>query len=1130
MGSKYRIKKNDLKLLFGLAEQVMNGHFHELYERLGWKRGNNGNFTCIQPEAHTRGADNNPSLSVDNTTGVWHCFTCNCKGNFQSYWRDYLKGGPTGISYTDFIIDFLGLSTKFDFSNSENDKDYDNKIQKLREMADILNEKFKTDTGRPYILAQDLVDIQKEETVLPKEMFDKWVENLLNNEEKLSYLKRTRNIEPSLITKFRLGLDEQKRFIFPMIDEEGNYVNAKAYTPTNPKYKWIYPFKGRETRPVPMDNFTGGKLYFFEGEPDCYCAIAFGYPGVTLGPCKVVDVDKIFGKETAKRLFANKEIVICFDADKEGREGAQLLAQHLYQYAKQIKIIDLDYHETRNPYGLDPNIMKDVEGKQKRAQKDFTDFMQKNGMNEDAKRAFENLESSSDVFAMNIDRIEDETYKVTLQEARNTKYFSTEGKTKLELIASVSACTDNSKALFYPTVLSAKCVCMKDRKNLVGKCKNCMLPVLPGFHTSETMEFKLTLDIREKNKDPMTIFVDTHNILGFVEVTDSEYQKQCRRITEVSDTCKNAVFLGKNPKKMLHVVLTKDVNEIQMTNTNYEAGSSDIEMEGYFVGNKDIYPNRSYLLNAIQTTSWSGQYAVLFITHAEPVFSSIETFTMDQETHDMLKVFKQQPGESIKDTFRRRYQAFGNEAGIIGREIVFELMDYSFFSTININNQKMLPGISRGWVEVLIGGDSRCGKSMIATYLRNKYKVGEIIAGSSAVSRTGLIGGVISYRGKPHIAWGRIPMNDGGLIILDELSNVEVSALNDMTDCRSSGVADIQKNVSGKAMARTRKIMLSNKRAPWKPSPTSGETHEIKMLQALCLKDEILARFDAAYAVRQSDVPNEKFQSSYKNSSSEFTDYQCQRHIMWAHSRRTDDYIYEDGFEEFVNQEHNRMTKKYHPSMQLVNSEFRAKVTRIAISISNMVYGCLEDDWNKVLVKIEYAKHAVEFLDEIYASNNMGMESQSSLLYKMEILGDMRFMENILKYSDIYQLIQIDEFSLNDFSPIFFDYLDRLFHGEIYIVDSINDNRKTTNLKPFEGLHKLVGIMCSRNCLIKTGNGRYKKTKMFTDWLNQRLELGDALPTSDILESSDFKPNSEISKVIEEIDKHSQSNKKQRGY
>jgi hypothetical protein len=1115
MGDKYKIKKCDLTALFATAEMLMENKYHSLFRELGWQQGSNGNFVCWNTSGHSKGTDSNPSLSVDNRTGKWHCFTCGIKGNIQSYWKEYLKGQSGGDSYTDWIIDFLGManSSSIKISTSTTDPDFEKNSQQIRQLYETLQEeRFKT-TGKKWILSGELCSIVKETQTIPMDQMDEWVDMLLLDPEAMNYLKQTRNINEEVIKKYRIGLNKYGKFMFPVINADGQLINVKAYDPRcgNLAYKWSYPFKGYENGPVPINNFTQQKIYFFGGEPDCYCAIAMGIKGaVTFGSEAITNVDKVFGQERARQVFQGKEIVICLDSDEPGLVSANKLANSLYPYAKQIKIINLDKSEI-NPNGLDPALVKEVgEGdnkKVKRIEKDFTDFVKKNGFDKIAMELFDDLIENTIVYTQNFDRVAKERFKVTLQESRYPRYFSSDGSKILEIIASVGEL--NNKAFMCCKNFSVSCAAMSSPEGPVRICNNCMLPRMPGFNGAKSLDFHFVRDIpKDQITNPFYIRITEHDSLGLIEVLNNQKEQQQKSLCGINKRCDQVVIADGVPEKLLHVMLKKDINEYVPTENVTNTGGADIDIDAYMVGEKDIYPNKTYKFESTQTTAWNGQHAVLFIHKAEPIETCIDTFQQDQQTYELLQVFRPKPDETIEKHLERRYNVFADAAGVTGRREMFLLNDLTFFSATNINNINLLPGVKRGWVEVLIAGDTRTCKSMISIFLHNHYKIGDIITGSTAVTRSGLMGGVAKMGNKSGIAWGKIPMNDKGLVIIDELSNIKEDVLSDMTGCRSDGVVSIDAIVSGKALARTRKIMLSNQRE-WK---TQARIPGIYFVKKLCFKDEILARFDLAWVARREDVAVEEFKAIYQQIQTEFTEYQCQNLIRFIYSRKPDDFVFEDGFEELINKYQVELTNKFHPSTQLVNQEMRAKMVRLSVALASMLFSTMEDDWNKILVKKEHLDYIVKFIYSLYCHKNMELDVYSNKIRQNEILGNMEFMENICEYIDINQLDQTEEFTDKYIQQMFFDYLYQVQEGHLSIPDAKSDKRKTSGIRVFEGSSKLVGVLTSRHCLERTTKGTYKKTEAFTAWIAKRLELGEDAPKSNILE---FRTNNENSAIIE---------------
>lgn len=1105
---------------------LMSNQYHDLYKRFGWVQGSNKNFKCFNTSAHSQGTDSHPSLSVNDDTGQWLCHTCGVKGNFQSYWRDYLKGGPEGGDhYSDFIIDFLGMnesSAGVHFSTSFNEPEAKEWNDKLYGLYEKCQSAHKAKSGKPYILADDLSEEARKIASLPMKELDGYVNALLADKERLEYLRNTRGIDIDLIKCYRIGLDKRRRFVFPIINEDGDLLNMKVYDPfnTNRSYKWMYIHKGREIKPTPINNFTKNPLYFFAGEPDMYCAIANGYDGaVTMGAERNTDVVKVFGVKKCEQLFKGKEVVIVLDADETGVSGAQKLAKSLYPFAKQIKIVDLNKSEI-NPWGLDPELLKNVgtedKPKMKRLEKDYTEFWYKNGDGEMAKQRFDNLVKNTKVFTENKDRVKSELYKVTLQESRLPKYASHDDSKVLELIASVGDFNDS--AYHYPAEFGVSCphTAAPNSKAYLS-CKKCVIPCFPNFKDDSEMDFFIIRgDIpKEHFHNPGCVKVNTHEILGLIEVSEDKRNIHLKKLCGINPGCQFARIVLKQPEKLLRIRLARDVAEYGENVLNKSMESSAIEIDAYVLGDMDVYPNRSYKFTGVQTQAFNDTRAVLFLHKAEPIATSTENFVMDQDTHDMLRVFKKKDDESIESAFNRRYDVFAQAAGVTGRTEMFLINDLAFFSPLEIDNKTLFPAIKRGWVEVLIGGESRCCKTMISQFLMNHYKVGDLVAGSSAVTRSGLLGGVKFFKGKPGIAWGKIPMNDGGIVVIDELSNINQNTLTDITPCRSSGVASVD-TVAGfkRALARTRKIFLSNPRA-WTSDKAASFGNGVRFLKNLCFKDEILARFDFAWIVKQGDINSDDFAPAYRQPLTEFTEYQSRYLVMWAHSRTARDVVYEDGIEEHINDCQKKLLKQFHTSTQLVNQEMRLKLARMGIAIATALYSTPKDDWNKIYFKKEHVDFLVKFLIKSYCHENMQFDIYSEQQRDLETLGDMRFMENIVRYVNPKSLLLEEEFTDKSLQQIFCDYLQRVYDKEMYMVDASNDNAKTTNISVNIGIQKLINTLISRRCLVRA-KMTYRKTPAFNKWLSGMLNK-NANDLSDILETTEDKSDAQ---VITELRSH----------
>lgn len=1103
----YRVKLNreELTQLFSIIDIRMANNYHKCYQQFGLKKASNGNFHCFSAKDHAHG-DADASLSISNSTGQYQCFGCSLVGNFQTFWKEQLKNKYGSGNYIDFMVDYLKLKP-IEFMKKKNTDITEEQSAQLKDLYDKVIQKYESQEKKPFILNDTLIGLVKENTTLDKSELDDYVNALLASPKHLDYLKTERNIGPEIIKKYKIGI-HKRAFTFPMIDGAGNLINVKMYNPLTDdlRFKWWCLYEKSGTYPVPIDSLTKDPIYFFEGEPDTFCALGFGIEGaITLGSKGSVDIIKVLGYDTAKRMLTGKEIVICLDADNQSRGYAEKLAASIYQFdIKQLKIIDLNKSEI-NPNGLDPTAMKTIKKKggeiKKRSEKDFTEFMKKNGFNENAKTLFLKLVNDTQVYTQNIKRIPVEKFKVTLQESRAPKYFSHDGSKRIEIAATI--CDFDESAYLYDKKFGISCICMGDKNiKLMNACKRCVLPQLPGFDNKKELLFQC---LREGRPNPFTVIISANDMLALIETSNKEKLINQKTVCGIEPSCKVCKIIPDEQEKVLHVRLSREVSKYGEMAGDYS--NSDIQVDAYII-NEDVYPGKSYKMRGIQTKDPNTQKAVLVIDEVEPIATSIDNFKMDQETHEILSVFKVKKDETIEQHLERRYKIFGADAGVTGRHEVFELMDYSYFSQVEINN-KLFPSMRRGWVETLIVGESRSAKTMMAKHLMGRYKVGEMLSGSSAVTRSGLLGGIKMFKGRPRISWGAIPLNDGGMVIIDELSNVTHEILNDMTSARSDGIMRIDGIEKGCAPSRTRKIMMSNPRGD---HANKRDLKGVDMFLNVCIQKQILSRFDAAIYIMADDVI--EFDREYLNTSDEFTEYQCTVLIMWVYSRKPDDIIYEDGIEEYLNECQEELLKKYHRDTQLINQEMRLKLLRMATSVAGMTYSTLENDWNKLYVKKEHVKHIKEFLDKVYCYPNMRLDEFSRQKTSSEILGDMRFMENILKYIDIKNLINENEFSQIAMQQVFYDYLDKVQSKILFMVDAKTDQKRTTGVPINLGIQKLISTLVSRNCFIRRKTN-YRKTEQFANWL-LKMEGIDELRFSDILESDSDKPDIEI---IEELKK-----------
>jgi hypothetical protein len=192
----------------------------------------------------------------------------------------------------------------------------------------------------------------------------------------------------------------------------------------------------------------------------------------------------------------------------------------------------------------------------------------------------------------------------------------------------------------------------------------------------------------------------------------------------------------------------------------------------------------------------------------------------------------------------------------------------------------------------------------------------------------------------------------------------------------------------------------------------------------------------------------------------------------------------------------------------------RLKITRMSTAVAGLLYSHVEGDWNKIYVKKEHVEFLVNFLYKLYRHPNMKLDEYSRQQRSLENLGDMSFMENIVKYIDIGPLYNEEEFTDKALQQIFYDYLERVFNQDLYIVDAKTDKIKTYGHHIHMGIMKLINVLISRHCLIRVKSA-YRKTVPFNDWLAKIIEgKVDVSKFSNILEPTKDKSDTTVIKKL----------------
>jgi len=784
-------------------------------------------------------------------------------------------------------------------------------------------------------------------TPVSEEDIDKWCINLLRTPKMLEFVTEERNINKKTIERFKIGWDGH-RITFPIKSRLGLNMNIRRYLPGAKEKRMInYKTGYGKARLYPIDILKGDSFLLVEGEWDMVLANQLGFKALT----------QTGGAGTWLNewndSFKDKIVYICYDCDKAGRDGSAKVAKHLHGVAKHVYVVDLGLPGTKDD-------------------KDISDFFVKHGYTVGDLRSiientkpFEPLNSTTHVGNI----MEQPCVATTLFEARGSKYRGRRVGMKVLIVGKDLA------PYTIPRKIKFTCKSMSSENN---DCTNCAISI----HGGES--------VLELAPDP--------KLLELIKCTNAQQQSTLRNWMGIPK-CNNCNQVIEVPQNIEELLLAPEVA--------YDARASGDQytLQKAFLVSSDtgaIRPNQSYEIEGIMSPDPWQQYVTFLLTSALPLQDSVSSFIINQDIREKLVMFRPKEGQTIKEKFDEIHGQFSSKVThIYGRNDLLTALDLVYHSVLQFTFQDIL--ISKGWVECLIIGDTRTGKSESTEKMVNHYRLGEMIFGENT-SFAGLVGGMQQTQARWFITWGKIPINDRRMVIIDEASGLSEDDIARMSGIRSSGVAEITKIQTEKALARTRLLWISNPRSG---RPLKTYNYGIEAIPELIGKAEDVSRFDFAVSAASEEIPAELInQLANHDDSSEllYDTESCRWLIMWAWSRRAEDIIIEEDATKAVLQYAIAMGKEYSTKIPLVEpANQRIKLIRMAVAAAVRMYSSDESGMHVIVTK-EHVDFAYHYLQEVYSKPSLDYKSFSRQEKESERIADANY-DNVMKFVTRYPAV-----------------------------------------------------------------------------------------------------------------------------
>lgn len=421
--------------------------------------------------------------------------------------------------------------------------------------------------------------------------------------------------------------------------------------------------------------------------------------------------------------------------------------------------------------------------------------------------------------------------------------------------------------------------------------------------------------------------------------------------------------------------------------------------------------NRGYRMTGYVWSHPRNMAAILVADTATPLQSSLSALTFTKEELDELKIFQPDAGQEPLDKIRSIHKVFEDDfAFLFGRPELFMAVDLVYHSVRRVNFQRQL---IRGWLDILILGDTGQGKSDICEKYMRYYDLGVMAAGETS-SRTGLLYNIQMIAGEEAwIAFGLLPRANGHLVFVDEIHDMPSADFRQFTQVRSKGVVDVKRVAYGAAPAETRLVSIANakrNRALGNYNYPVEAIPEIPCFAAL----EDVRRFDYAIGLKANDVDAEVINQDVREIAgvnNPYTGDLCKQLILWIWTRTPDHIIVTDECETVILKQAKRMAAEYVPDIPLVETaDVRHKIVRVACAIAGRTYST--DDGENLIVKPEHAYAAYDVLYDFYRGPGLNYWGYSDDRAKGELNEDL-IQEITLEFQAFDGYLKIARWVLN---------------------------------------------------------------------------------------------------------------------
>lgn len=762
--------------------------------------------------------------------------------------------------------------------------------------------------------------------VISPKKIRQWHRSLESDRRVLSFITKHRGLAPRMVEELKLGWDGQ-RITFPIENEFGLYVNVRRYDPGASKKKRSYKVINYKDESDGRSFGSPSELFPYRAMARAFeCGYIFIVEGEwdasILNQMGIPSVTSTNGVKSWPNQYTEKfnglKVYVCVDNDDTSQKVQKQIVKRLRHVAKAIHLIKVPKKHGKdvNDWYLSSPIMRKSMGWEAvmKRSKEVVSNTERRGP---IKKGFTPLD-----LARHRDNIGKHVKVRAVVAGKSTDPISVPLKYRI-------TCEHPDRDELCPLYDS-------DRDYIDGEVK---------------IDSEMMFDLLTKKKSMVrSLLLKRH---GFDPQSDAMPNVE---------TIEYANF-----------------EELRIQPSIEDSGCKEhVTVSSYCYG-LGLQSNQTYIFEGTSYPTEVGNLTKMLLTKNEPAVTQAEQFRMTPDKLRSLEAF--QPRKSgVMAIMRKLYQIAEWQSRNITKirerpdlHIGVDLV-YHSVSEFDFNGEH----IRRGMLDVVVMGDTRCGKGQVTEGLKHYYGMGEIVSGENCTF-AGLAGGVQQMGKQWFITWGSFALNHNRLVVVDEASALHADdGFAKLSRIRSEGVAEITKIVRETTMAKTRLLWLAN---PVSGRPIMSYPSGAHAIKELVGANEDISRFDFALTVATNEVDsgiiNDVQAGTTSKDQGRFPRASCRDLVLWAWSRERSQIRFTTTATKETIDQAITFGNTYSSSIPLVQSEnIRIKIAKIATSIAARVFSN-EDNGQIILVDKEHVQAACRFLRMVYSKPSMAYDIYS---------------------------------------------------------------------------------------------------------------------------------------------------------